>query len=149
MIPGARALPLLFGTVMLAAVSPEGSSAGPAIREMARTLAENVLGRGTVQSVRIEANQLLMTWESATFRPANDLAETRELLYAEAELATGSVMGRIREITAIHFVITAGRNRLAGGVNARGVGISLTFAAYLGGGPYVPNPTPSTPGNGR
>ena len=140
---------VLFGVLVLGSAWPEAGIAGPAIPEMARNLAENVLGEGTVQSVRIEAKNLLITWESATYRPQNDLGQTRELLYAEAELATGSVMGRLRDISAIHFVITAGGNRLANGVNARGAGITLTFATQLGGGQYVPQPTAPSPGNGK
>lgn len=140
---------LLLGTLILAAAWPETASAGPATPEMARNLAENVLGHGTVQSVRIKARSLLIAWESATYRPENDLMQTRELLHAEAELATGSMMGRLRQINTIHFVITGGGRRLANGVNARGAGITLTFAAHLGGGQYVPRQTVPTPGNGK
>ena len=141
---GERIFQLLAGVLMLAAGLPESSGAGSAIPELARNLAENVLP-GSVQSVRTNGSNLAITWESATYRPGNSRAQTKELLYTEAELATGSVMGRLQEINAVDFFIVRRGSRLAGGINARGTGITLTFAAQLGGGPYTLQPAASLP----
>lgn len=139
----------LLGMVMLAAAAPVTASTRPAILETARHLAENVLGQGTVQSVRIEAANLLMTWESATYRREHTLPQTRELLYAEAELATGSVMGRLLGVNALHFTIMLKGRGLASGVNTRGQGTTMVFSTELGGGSYTPPPQVPIPGKGK
>lgn len=131
-----RSLPVLVLALTLTA-GPAYGRAAPTIPEIARHLAENVLGEGLVQSVHVEAETLRMRWESATYRPVHDRKRTRELLFGEAELATGSVLGRLSGIKAVHFVINARGKLLAQGVNARGSGTAITYAAHLGGGQYV------------
>lgn len=104
-----------------------------------RTLAENVLGTGTVKAVSAtrDGSQVRLRWESATFRPRNIVAASRELLYAEAELALGSVVGRLSSVTRIRFSIMYQGLMLATGEYTRESGIALIFGTTLGGGTYV------------
>lgn len=146
-VTSVRSLVLLVGMLALAAAGPGVSEAAPTIPEVARNLAENVLGMGTVRAVQVRDTSLHITWESATYRPDRTMTESRELLYAEAQLATGSVMGRLRGITIIRFAITFKGRALATGVNLRGMGVSLSFGPVVGGGDYKSQPAVQGPGN--
>ena len=133
------AIAVVAALTVLTAV--QGEAAG--IHEAVLALAENVLGAGSVKSVRTTDNgaQVLIRWESATYRPANDLPTTRELMYAEAVLTTNSVMGLLPQVVRVRFTILEGVRMLATGENWRGRGVSLAFATELGGGTYkAPQP---------
>lgn len=120
----------------------EASSLAPQVR----SLAENVLGGGTVKSISITDHgaTVLMRWESATYKAENKQDTTRELMYAEAQLATGSVLGRLTEVTRIRFAILWKGQMMASGENWRGRGVMLTFAPALGAGTYKPPPEPKS-----
>lgn len=115
------------------------------LANIARNLAENVLGEGLVTSVRTADNDatVLIRWQSATYKPANTQAAVRELLYAEAVLATRSIMWGLGQVSRVRFTITQGEHLLATGQATRAQGVSLMFAPALGGGTYyVPESTP-------
>ena len=111
-----------------------------ALSEAILALAENILGRGTVISVRTtdDDGQALMRWESATYRSSNTLPTTRHLVYGEAELATGSIMGRLPQIVRVRFTIMRKNTMLATGENWRGRGVTMVFSSQLGGGMLKP-----------
>lgn len=127
---------MLAGILLLA-----GQASGAVKQETVRALAENVLGPGTVKSLALteEGATVLIRWQSATYRPGNKLQTTRELLYAEAELATGSIMGRLTVVSRVRFVILLKEQAMASGENLRGKGVKLTFAAAFGGGTFKPS----------
>ena len=112
----------------------------PVLLEAARTLAENVLGPGQVRSVRAtdDGSQILIRWESATYRRANSVSANRELMYGEAVLATNAILGQLRQVARIRFTILQGGHMLATGESARERGLSLQFSSELGGGTYTP-----------
>lgn len=127
-------LAALLVASLLAAIQADASS----LVETARALAENVLGAGTVRSLAIadHGGTILMRWESATYRPEHQRERTRDLIYAEAELATGSIMGRLNDVARIRFSIMLKDQILATGENARGKGVLMQFSLALGGGTY-------------
>lgn len=147
---GVLTITLLLAAVQADAAVPPKSPKDEKL-QTARSLAENVLGSGTVKSLSLveDGTKILMRWESATYRPANKMAATRELLYAEAELATGSILGRIKEVAAVRFSILIKDQTMATGENLRGKGVSMVFAAALGGGTYTPRPPSDPKGSDR
>lgn len=143
---------VILTSALVGALVTSARAASPA--DVVRNLAENVLGSGVVKAIRITADgrTVLLRWESATYRTPRALEITRELLYAEAVLTTGSIMGRLPEITQVRFTIMQGSQVLATGMNRRGEGVRLVFATHLGGGTYIPappngDPTKSTGGS--
>lgn len=123
----------VMATVLLASVV----QAGP-LESAARALMENVLGEGVVSQVRRADGgaTLLVRWSWASFRPGRTPAQARETLYAEALLATGSVLGRLPEVVRIRFTVLHEGRMVATGENRRGRGLALVFARELGGGTY-------------
>lgn len=117
----------------------------PLITDAARVLAENVLGRGMVKSVRSSADgsEILIRWESPTYHPDNGLVANRELMYSEAILATNSIMGQLQQVRRIRFTILNGARMLATGENRRGRGVALMLSRDLGGGAYLPPAKPA------
>lgn len=109
-----------------------------------RNLAENVLGSGQVKSLSAADNgqTILIRWESATFKPTTALADTRDRLYFETILATGSIIARMPEVVRIRFTIVRGTHMLATGEVSGARGTTLRFAPELGGGVYVPTTPP-------
>lgn len=126
----------------------------PLMLDAARVLAENVLGRGMVKSIRAtqDGAQIMIRWESPTYHPDNGLIANRELMYGEAVLATSAIMGQLHQVLRIRFTILSGTTMLATGENRRGHGVALMLSTDLGGGAYVPlAPTvkpPTTPVGG-
>jgi hypothetical protein len=138
-------LTLVVAIGALAAARAEGAT----LLDIIRSLAENTLGAGTVKIVRIDREATVsLQWDSATYRPGNTAAVTRELLFAEAALATGNIIATLPDIRGIRFTITRGKQILATGEVWRVDSIRLDFAIALGGGTYVPDPRvkPSSPG---
>lgn len=126
---------------LLLVTSTPAEAEGPSMIQMIRQLAENVLGPGTVKGVTVTDSgaTVLMRWESATYKPENKPQATRDMMYGEAELATGSVLGALKNIARIRFSMMRRDNQmLAGGENRRGIGVVLTFSSLLGGGIYTP-----------
>jgi hypothetical protein len=133
----------LAGIVAVASILfllASGSAAANEIAATARSLAENVLGRGTVTSLTLadQGATVLIRWESATWRSNLKVEAVRDGLIAEAQLATGSILGRLLTVSRVKFSIKRADTVLASGENNRSGGLRLTFAALLGGGTYVP-----------
>lgn len=150
-------LGLIAVTVVAAVVLPwflaaDAAASPPMMVDAARVLAENVLGRGMVRSIRAspDGSQIMIRWESPTYHPDNGLIANRELIYGEAVLATSAILGQLRQVLRIRFTIMSGTTMLATGENRRGHGVALMLSTDLGGGAYVPlTPAveqPSTPG---
>ncbi len=114
--------------------------------DAARTLAENVLGSGSIKSLRSAhgGNELLIRWESPTYRESYDRAYKRELMYGEAVLTSNAIIGQLQQVIRIRFVIVKGDRMLATGETWRARGVSLTFGTDLGGGVYVAPVEPKT-----
>ena len=74
--------------------------------------------------------------EAATYKPQNSLETSRELLYAEATLVTGAILGPLQDIRRITFTMARGEQVLATGDVSRSEGLMLTFSRVLGGGTY-------------
>ncbi|OFX28071.1 MAG: hypothetical protein A2Z07_05315 [Armatimonadetes bacterium RBG_16_67_12] len=130
----AGAIAVLLTISVLAQVRAEAAI----LIQTVRSLAENTLGTGTVKSVRTVdvGATVLISWESVTYKAANSAAATRELLYAEAALATGAVMGPLQDVRRIRFTIQKGDRTLATGEVWRVRSLTLAFADELGGGTY-------------
>lgn len=130
------AIPIVLAVVLTAVSHAGASELAPA----ARSLAENVLGAGSVTSLAVadRGATILIRWESATFRANQPLEALREGLVAEAQLATGSILGRLHTVSRVRFSIRRAGELLATGENNRSGGLRLTFADALGGGTYVP-----------
>jgi len=136
-----RALALMLVAVVLPWFWVANAVAGaPMMLDAARVLAENVLGRGMVRSIRASPDgaQILIRWESPTYHPDNGVIANRELIYGEAVLATNSIMGQLPQVLRIRFTILSGTSMLATGENRRGRGVALMLSTDLGGGAYVP-----------
>jgi len=120
----------LAGVLLLAAPT-HAQQAAPEV--IARNLAENVLGRGTVRSVRVSAGgrYIDIVWDAVLYRPAQTAARNREQLRGEAELATGSIMGVLRP-AAIDFTMMVGRRVIARGRRTPEE-FTITYAQELGG----------------
>jgi hypothetical protein len=151
-----RSIAMSFWLLAIIAVSvPGGAEASVAVRgDSVRILAENVLGPGTVVVSRIteDGAQVLMRWESVTYKPAHNLAATREFLYSEALLATGMVMSELTDVNRVRFTILRKGQMLATGENWRGRGVTMVFAPQIGGGPARPTRPvrdPARPGSGE
>ncbi len=136
----ARGVAALLALVLIIGALAQSRAVGATLLEVIKSLAENTLGSGTVTIVRIDREATVsLQWDSATYRPGNNAAVTRELLFAEAALATGNIIARLPEVRGIRFTITRGRQILATGEVWRVDSIRLDYAIALGGGTYVPD----------
>jgi len=152
----ARSIALsLWALVLISTVWPAVVEAGATVAsDTVRVLAENVLGDAAVTSVRVSADgaRVSMRWETVTYKPAHSLAHTRELIYTEAQLATGTVMGQLNDVGRVRFTILRKGQMLATGENQRGRGVTLMFSSQMGGGitrPTSPAPGPARPWGGE
>ncbi len=102
---------------------------------IARNLAENVLGKGTVRTSRMANGErtVMMVWESATYKPANPQARTRDLLRAEVHLVTEGIFRVMTSVQDVQFEIVLGKRSLASGAARRAQPMSITYARDLGG----------------
>lgn len=125
---------LLLVVAAILTASP-GANAQEAARAeaIARNLAQNVLGDGTVRWVRVRENgrQVDIGWDAVLYRSANTAAHNRRQLRDEAELATGSIMGVMRPVR-IRFSILIGDHVIAHGERTPG-NFTITYAKELGG----------------
>jgi hypothetical protein len=126
------ALPLVLVLTMAGAPLVPAS---PDHAVVARNLAENILGKGVVRSSRMadEGRSVIMVWESATYKPANSLAYTRELLLAEVQLASGAIFRVLTAVQDVQFEITLNKRSLAKGTARRHLPLLITYARDLGG----------------
>jgi len=100
---------------------------------VARNLAENILGEGTVRSVRVTSGgrQIVITWDAVLYRRTHTRAKNREQLRGEAELATGAVMGVLKP-QLIRFTILLNDRPLAQGSRS-GDAFTIIYAKELDG----------------
>lgn len=127
---------VLIAVSLVAAGQGRGEASTP--DQVVKSLAENVLGHGSVKAVRMSADAtVVIRWEAATYRPQNSLAASRELLYDEAGLVTGAILGPLRDVRRITFTMVRGGQVLATGDIARSQDLVLRFAPQLGGGTYT------------
>jgi len=140
----------LAGTIaLLVTFSLLAASQGEAatLAEAVRSVAESVLGQGTVTSLRTDGatSTVLMRWQSATYKAGKPLATTRELLYTEAVLTVGAIMGQLPEVRRIRLTVLQGNRMLATGETSRARALQLAFAPALGGGIYKAPASTGTP----
>jgi len=124
-----------WSAVLLVVVTavPLRIAQAPAPDVVARNLAENVLGQGTVQRIQVSSGALVdIAWEAALYRPTHTIQKNREQLRGGAEIATGSIMGVMRPEMITFAILLKGRT-LAAGWRTRGEEFAITFAPDLGG----------------
>ena len=133
----------VLGSVLLAAAVGAVGALGPSVpaaaqerpspEVVARNLAENVLGEGTVRSVQIGAGgqRIAITWDAVLYRAAHSRAKNREQLRGEAELATGAIMGVLKP-QIITFRILLKDRAIAQGTRSPD-GFTITYANDLNG----------------
>jgi len=140
-----RAAGALMIVVTLNAVTAAAHAAPPV--QAIRAVAENILGRDTVRSVRLadEGGTVVIRWESATYRAANKSEVTRELLYAEAALTIGAILGALADVRRIHFTMVRGSRVLVRGDSSRVRPLTVAYEAALGGGTYTAPSAPARP----
>jgi hypothetical protein len=99
----------------------------------ARNLAEGILGKGLVRSSRLvdSGSAIRMVWESATYKRTNPAPHTRELLEAEAQLASGAVLHVLRSVRALQFEIVLGKRSLCTGEASRDRPFRIAYARDL------------------
>lgn len=126
-------LALLAAAILSAASLAAAQERAPSPDLIARNLAENVLGEGTVRSVRVVSGgrQIVITWDAVLYRPTHTRAKNREQLRGEAELATGAVMGVLKPQT-IRFTILLNDHPLAQGTRSSDA-FTITYAKGLDG----------------
>lgn len=125
---------VLVGLLLGAPAPPAPVRAGVDAATIARNLAENVLGRGLVRTSRIRdgGRGLLITWESATFKPTNPASHTRDLLQTEAQFAAESIFRGLTDLRDIDFEILSGTRSLCTGRASRDRPFRIAFARGLG-----------------
>jgi len=133
----------LLRVALLAVVAGTASASGgsvpaaaqerPSPEVVARNLAENVLGEGTVRSVQVGlgGQRIAITWDAVLYRVTHSQAKNREQLRGEAELATGAIMGVLKP-QLITFRILLRERALAQGTRSPD-GFTITYATDLNG----------------
>ncbi|MDQ7819021.1 MAG: hypothetical protein QN173_03765 [Armatimonadota bacterium] len=121
--------------VAIAAAALVGAAAAPAA-QVARNLAENVLGPGTVRWVVVspDGQRIDIAWDTVLYHPGHTVQRNREQMRGEAELATGAIMGVLWP-QVIHYAMLRGGRTLARGWRTREGEFGITYAAELGGSP--------------
>ena len=89
---------------------------------VARNLVENIIGPGTVKEVKVDRDKkaVAVTVESTQFRPEKPRQELRELLEAEAVLATQAILQQLREYEQATATLVYQGKTVAVGVATRG-----------------------------
>jgi hypothetical protein len=72
-----------------------------------------------------------MVWESATFKSSNPPSYTRELLQAEAQLASSAILQVLTEVRSVQFEIVLGKRSLCTGEVSRERSFRITYARDL------------------
>lgn len=113
---------------------PTSTATGDEAAVIARNLAENILGKGQVLSSRAarRGRAIEMVWESATYKPANPTAHTRELLLAEVHLVSGAIFRVLTSVDDLRFEIVLKKRSLCTGTVARGRSPVVAYAKELG-----------------
>jgi hypothetical protein len=97
---------------------------------IAKNLVENVVGAGVVQEVKVdrEKKSISVTFNSVLFKPEKQKQELRELLEAEATLATQSVLVQMRDYAQVTATLLDQGKTLAVAEATRGKEkVAITF----------------------
>ncbi len=97
---------------------------------IAKNLVENIVGSDTVRGVKVdqERKAITVTFESVLFKPGKPKKELRELLEAEATLATQAILLQMREYSGANAVLVSQGATLAVAEAVRGKDkISINF----------------------
>jgi hypothetical protein len=118
---------------MLAVAAPTAAQQRVPPDVVARNLAENILGEGTVRSVQVGAGgqRIVIMWDAVLYRTTHTRAKNREQLRGEAELATGAIMGVLKP-QLISFSILLKERAIAQGTRSP-EGFTITYARDLDG----------------
>lgn len=100
---------------------------------VAKNLAENILGKGLVRSSRVveDGRTVEMLWESATYKPANPAAHTRELLQVEAQFASQAIFQVLRDVRTLQFEIVLGKRSLCSGRVNRDQPFRISYTRHV------------------
>lgn len=100
---------------------------------VAKNLAENILGKGLVRSSRVveDGRTVEMLWESATYKPANPAAHTRELLQVEAQFASQAIFQVLRDVRTLQFEIVLGKRSLCSGRVSRDQPFRISYTRHV------------------
>jgi len=123
---------LLIASVVLVGTGQALAQEPPRAEVIAKNLAQNVLGEGTVRWVRVSSSgyEIDIAWDAVLYRATHTSAHNREQLRGEAELATGSIMGVLKPVV-IRYNILLGTRTIAQGRRTRD-GFTITYAKALG-----------------
>jgi hypothetical protein len=93
----------------------EARSRPPEPDIIVRNLVETSIGAGTVKDVKVDKDRktISVTFESGTFKPDKPKKELRELLEAEATIATKRIISQLREYTRVTATIVYQSKTLA------------------------------------
>ncbi|MBM3471085.1 MAG: hypothetical protein FJX73_09900 [Armatimonadetes bacterium] len=97
---------------------------------IAKNLVENIVGSDTVRDVKVdqEKKTITVTFGSVLFKPEKRKKDLRELLEAEATLATQAVLMQMREYGQVNAVLMSQGKTLAVAEAVRGKDkISINF----------------------
>lgn len=97
---------------------------------IAKNLVENIVGSDTVRDVKVdqERKAVTVTFDSVLFKPGKPKKDLRELLEAEATLATQAVLMQMREYGQVNAVLVNQGKTLAVAEAVRGKDkISINF----------------------
>lgn len=97
---------------------------------IAKNLVENIVGPDTVRDVKVdpEKKAVTVTFDSVLFKPGKSKKELRELLEAEATLATQAVLVQMLEYGQVNAVLVSEGKTLAVAEAVRGKErISINF----------------------
>lgn len=81
---------------------------------VAKNLIENVVGAGVVKEVKVdrEKKAIAVIFESALFKPDKPKKDLRELMEAEATLATQAILVQMREYSKVTATLISGGKTL-------------------------------------
>lgn len=102
----------------------------PAPEVIAKNLVENIVGPNSVKEVKVdrEKKTVSLTFDSALYRADKSKKELRELLEAEATLATGAILQQMRDMNQVNATLTFKGKTLATAEAVRGKDkVSMTF----------------------
>lgn len=97
---------------------------------IAKNLVENVVGADTVREVKVdrEKKTITLSFEATQFKPGKSRQELRELLQAEALLATQSVLQQMRDYSQVTATLVYQGKTLAVAVAVQGrEEVTMTF----------------------
>jgi hypothetical protein len=124
---------LCIASLLLVGAGQALAQEPPRSEVIAKNLAQNILGEGTVRWVRVSSggHEIDIAWDAVLYRTTHTTARNREQLRGEAELATGSIMGVMKPVV-IRYNILLGTRTIAQGRRTRD-GFTITYATDLGG----------------